>query len=234
MPYQISREGQLYGPYTLEDLRRYIESGNILPTDFAKSEEMTDWIPVSQILSSASPGASTPISTPIVAAQAYATTPSYFPVAATGYPDPPNLHWALVLLFGFFTCGLFFVVWDLVQALWAKKVEPQTKAVLYFSIYAIFWILYFLSYMGSALPAASRGETPRIAPLAALCWLVMFVFVIVYRFAMKATLERHFNGPEPIGLRLNGIMTFFFGCLYFQYHLTRINQFKQASRYRGY
>jgi hypothetical protein len=29
-------------------------------------------------------------------------------------------------------------------------------------------------------------------------------------------------------------MTFFFGGLYFQYHLSRINQIKLAARYRGY
>ena len=50
MPYQISRGGQMYGPYTLEDLQRYVASGNVLPTDMAKSEEMADWAPVSQIL----------------------------------------------------------------------------------------------------------------------------------------------------------------------------------------
>ncbi len=41
MHYQISRNGQMYGPYTLEDLQRYLASGNILPTDMAKTEAMT-------------------------------------------------------------------------------------------------------------------------------------------------------------------------------------------------
>ena len=42
MTYQVSRNGQLYGPYTLEDLQRYVASGNILPTDMAKSEDMME------------------------------------------------------------------------------------------------------------------------------------------------------------------------------------------------
>ena len=50
MTYQVSRNGQMYGPYTLDDLRRYVASGNILLTDMAKSEEMPDWLPVAQIL----------------------------------------------------------------------------------------------------------------------------------------------------------------------------------------
>ncbi len=239
MPYQISRDGQLYGPYTLEDLQRYVASGNVLLTDLAKSEEMGSWVPVSQILSSAPAPAAAytePAAeyTPSVAPQPYAATPAYVaPTGAAVYPDPPNLHWALVLLFGFFTCGLFFVIWDLVQALWAKRVEPTTKALLYFIIYAVFWVLYFITYVATMAPQMMHNQTPTISPITALCWLGLVIFVIIFRFTMKATLERHFNGPEPIGLRLNGVMTFFFGCLYFQYHLSRINQIKRGY-YRGY
>lgn len=246
MPYQISRDGQLYGPYTLEDLQRYVASGNVLLTDLAKSEEMTDWVPVSQILSPGSgpaagyaapaPGYTAPAAgyTPPVAPQPFAAAPAYgAPAGAAVYPDPPNLNWALVLLFGFFSCGVFFVIWDLVQALWAKRVEPTTKALLYFIIYAIFWVLYFISYATTMAPQMMHNQTPTIPPIIALCWLGLVVFVIIYRFTMKATLERHFNGPEPIGLRLSGVMTFFFGCLYFQYHLSRINQIKRGY-YRGY
>ena len=40
MHYQITRNGQNYGPYTLEDLQRYLASGNVLPTDLCKSDEM--------------------------------------------------------------------------------------------------------------------------------------------------------------------------------------------------
>ncbi len=46
-----------------------------------------------------------------------------------------------------------------------------------------------------------------------------------------SSLEEHFNGPEPVGLRLNGVMVFFFGGVYFQYHLNRINAIKQAARF---
>ena len=53
MTYQVSRNGQMYGPYTLEDLQRYVASGNVLLTDMAKSEEMPDWLPVAQILGTA-------------------------------------------------------------------------------------------------------------------------------------------------------------------------------------
>jgi hypothetical protein len=48
---------------------------------------------------------------------------------------------------------------------------------------------------------------------------------------MSASLEEHFNGPEPIGLRLNPLLVFLFGGIYFQYQFNRINALKQAARY---
>ena len=55
MLYHISRNGQNYGPYTLEDLNRYVASGNVLLTDLAKSDDRPDWVPVSQVLGVATP-----------------------------------------------------------------------------------------------------------------------------------------------------------------------------------
>ena len=68
-------------------------------------------------------------------------------------------------------------------------------------------------------------------------WIGIFVIaltlVILARFDMRRSMEEHFNGPEPIGLSLSGVMTFFFGSLYFQYHFTRINELKRLARFRG-
>ena len=50
---------------------------------------------------------------------------------------------------------------------------------------------------------------------------------------MRNTLERHFNTTDPVGLRLSGVMTFFFGGIYFQYHLNRIHDIKRAMSYRA-
>ena len=56
---------------------------------------------------------------------------------------------------------------------------------------------------------------------------------LIARFTMRADLEEHFNGPEPLGLRLSAVMTFFFGGIYFQYKLNEINEIKQTLRYRN-
>jgi hypothetical protein len=238
MPYHISREGQTYGPYTFEDLQRYVATGNVLLTDLAKSDDSPDWIPVAQILNP-SAGAAAPVD----AAASGIGTPPYVPAATpygqpaayatSPYPDPPNLHWGLVLLIGICTCGIFFVIWDLVQALWVKRVQPQTKALAYFIGYAVLSVLNVGGSMGTSA-AIMQGGHPHTSPLSALISIATLVLLIVYRFAMRNSLEQHFNGPEPVGLRLGPIMTFFFGGLYFQYHFNRINEMKQAMRYRGY
>jgi len=223
MQYQVSRNGQMYGPYTLEDLQRYVASGHVLYTDMAKSEDMPEWLPVSQILG-VSPAYAVP---PPNAYPPSAGSPTGIP-----YPDPPNLHWGLVLLFSILTCGLFAVAWDFVQVLWVKKVQPDAKAMTYFIAFAILWLLNLGKSAGS-IGIAMHGGARHASPLAGLISLASFVFLIVFRFSMRNSLERHFNGPEPLGLRLGGIMTFFFGGLYFQYHFNRLNEMKEALRYRS-
>jgi len=50
MNYFIKRELNEYGPYSLADLQKYVASGNILLTDLCRSEGLTDWVPVSQVI----------------------------------------------------------------------------------------------------------------------------------------------------------------------------------------
>ena len=273
MHFQVSRNGQTYGPYTLEDLQRYVTSGNVLPTDLAKSEDMPDWLPVSQILGSpaATPSAFSPAiasgdasqaplpaafpSTPAApanpayptpyapgpyAAAPYSPAQSPAALAASRYPDPPNLHWGLVLLISIVTNQLFLVIWEFVQAAWLKKVQPDATALSkYITAYALaFGGIIVLIISGGVIAATGQsGNTPvagiLVSLLGTICMLAGFVMLIIARFSERASLEQHFNGPEPIGLRLSGAMTFFFGAIYFQYHLNRINELKLAARMGG-
>jgi hypothetical protein len=222
MTYQVSRNGQMYGPYTLEDLQRYVSAGNILPTDMAKSEDMSDWLPVAQILGTAGPAA---IPTP-----AYAAPSTYPQPSGVAYPDPPNLHWGLELLLGFFTCGLFVVVWNLIIAAWANRIQPASKALMFY-IAATVLIVLNLGSSWTVFIAISHHAHPHHSVLGNLIGLAAWVVRLIARFTLRDTLEQHFNGPEPLGLRLNPVMTFFFGGIYFQYKLNEINQIKQALRY---
>jgi hypothetical protein len=226
MLYHVSRNGQNYGPYTLEDLQRYVAAGNVLATDMAKSDEMPDWIPVSQVLGASMPAAPAP------GAVYGAPVPAYA-AAASQYPDPPNLHWALVLLIGCFTCGLFLIIWIFVQAAWMRKVDPRSKALTYFIVAMAIYVVMIVAEV--AMMASAGNGTPSTG-LTALCGLLSIVYFVVYLvaiFTMRTNMEEHFNGPEPIGLSLSGVMTFFFNVLYFQYHFTRINELKRAARAGG-
>jgi hypothetical protein len=59
--------------------------------------------------------------------------------------------------------------------------------------------------------------------------IIAFSLVIVALFQMKSDLEDYYNTEEPIHLQLNGVMTFFFGTLYFQHHFSRISQWKKTG-----
>jgi hypothetical protein len=52
---------------------------------------------------------------------------------------------------------------------------------------------------------------------------------ITASFSMKNSMEEHYNTAEPIGLDLNGVMTFFFNVYYFQYHFTQINETRKRQ-----
>src|SRR5690349_15788707 len=127
MKYYIQRQLNEYGPYTLADLQRYVAQGSILLTDLARSEGMTEWTPLSQVIGNI------PVPMPGPAAgTVYGGAPAYgavagSPQAAGAFPVPPNFHWALVLLLGFFTCFLFWSVWVIVEAVWIRKIKPQSS-----------------------------------------------------------------------------------------------------------
>jgi GYF domain 2 len=233
MTYQVSRNGQIYGPYTLEDLQRYVTSGNVLPTDLAKSEGMTDWLPVAQILSQtlgqvpAQPSAAIGTYAP-----AYAAPPAgYSATSVNQYQDPPNLNWGLELLLGFLTCGLFVVVWNLIIAAWAKRVQPASNAFMFYIIATVLIVMNLGGSWGVMISLAHhQHHQPNV--LSGLLSIASWVIRLIARFSLRDTLEQHFNGPEPLGLRLSAVMTFFFGGLYIQYQLNRINDIKAGLRYQ--
>jgi hypothetical protein len=221
LTYKIARDGQEFGPYSLADVQRYVGTGNILLTDFALAEGATEWIPVAQVVGTI--------------AVAPARVPAAYGAAAMPqFPDPPNLHWALVLLIGMLTCGFFVLAWDVVQAIWIKKVQPETKAFFYVLIFLGLEVVNVALAMWKGFMIGMHHMDSSVFTLVSrismLVGIACFVLLIVYRFVMKSSLERHFNTADPVGLSLSGVMTFFFGGLYFQYHLTRINEIKRAYR----
>ena len=71
MQVHIDRNGERYGPYSIEDINAYLANGTLLPTDLAWQDGMTDWLPVSQIPGVVIPGGS--VATPIPTSQPVST-----------------------------------------------------------------------------------------------------------------------------------------------------------------
>jgi len=227
MLYHVTRNGQTYGPYTLEDLQKYVASGNVLPTDMAKSDDMAEAVSVAQLLGMAAPAmGAAPLAT-------YAVASGEYPQTAALYPDPPNLHWALVLVIGLFTCGIFTFIWMFVQAAWVRKVNPNSKAIFYYIAAFVFDVIAIVAQLTMIFAGRNGSSTGTLSAVHFVCLLAYIVLFLAAIFTMRSDLEEHFNGPEPIGLSLSGVMTFFFSVLYFQYHMTRINELKRLARYRG-
>jgi GYF domain 2 len=239
MKYKIQRGINEYGPYTLADLQRYVAQGNILLTDLARSEGMTEWVPVSQIIGDI-PAAPPPAAPTAAAGTVYSGAPAtgaisagvaygvaQVPAVPIAGPVPPDLHWALVLLIGFF-CGLFNLVWLFIEAGFVKKIRPQSN-------HLALIITGLAIQFGSIAAANSGSHEPPEGPMILLGVLVGVgvlggaVVHIIGNFKMRSAMVEYYNTVEPINLRLSGVMTFFFPIFYFQYHFSRIAAWKRTG-----
>ena len=235
MKYYIRRDLNEYGPYTLADLQRYLAQGNISLSDLTRSEGMNEWVPVSQVIGNIPPPSSAPAypapgaeGVPPLSGAApntgsvYGGTPVYSPAAQAFIP--PDLHWALVLLIGVFTCGIFFWVWFIVEAAFVKKIRPQSAALL------VAIVALICSVAGSFLRFSFiMARQFGYSPIGSAVGLVTIVLVEVAAFSMKNDLEQYYNSVEPINLRLNPVLVFFFAVFYFQHHFSRISRWKKTG-----
>jgi hypothetical protein len=254
MKYYIRRNTTEYGPYTLADVQRYVAQGNIVLTDLARGEGMTDWVPVAQVLGSmpASPPPAQPASAVAGAAPAQpvmqpapmqpaAMQPVYpqpgapyavAPAQVVPGPIPTDFHWALVLVIGLF-CNLFTYVWLFIEAGFVRKIRPQS-GFLGFLIAGIACLYggIFVLYVGIfAAAAGGSNDSAMVIPavLFGVVELAALVFYFLGVFRMRDAIQEYYNTVEPINLRLSGVMTFFFAVYYFQYHFSRIAQWKKTG-----
>jgi hypothetical protein len=208
MEYFVKRDDQRFGPYSLSDLQRYLQSGNLVAGDLAQSEGMIDWVPLSQVLgnipSIALSGGGVAIAT--------AAEPQLVPL-------PPNLHWSIVLILGVLTRQLFNLVWALVQGNWARQLAGDNKPLVLVAMYPagmVAGILTMVLYRG----AATLGGLFIIAGA---------IVYLVGMFSIKAAMEEYYSSTENIGLQLSGVMTFFFSTVYIQYQINSIARWKKTG-----
>jgi len=232
MKYYIKREVNEYGPYTLADLQRYLAQGNIALTDLTRSEGLTDWVPVSQVIGNI------PIPVPVPAGVSspgagYGGTSAYGVAAApamTAGPTPPDFHWALVLLINFL-CNWFGVIWLFVEAGFIRKIVPTSKGI-------VLLALTFVGLIAGGIILAVAGENRQgvAAVVTGFGLLVLLGGIVLYFvavFSMRSDLEDYYNTSENINLRLTGVgsalLTVFFAPYYFQWHFSRIAKWKKTG-----
>jgi hypothetical protein len=154
------------------------------------------------------------------------------PAAAGGGPVPPAMHWAVVLILAWITGGIVGIVWAFKQAKFVKKIDPSSRAVLTLTLCllaALAQIVLLFAAMGAAYSGSASGASAS-AGIAMLLNLVVFILSLVTFFGMRSSIVRYYNTAEPINLRLSGVMTFFFNVLYFQYHFSRIAEWKKTGQ----
>lgn len=211
MNYTIKRGEQTWGPYTLAEVQQYVASGNIAQDDLAQSEGMTDWAPVSQVVGN--------VAVPVALSGA-AVAPVQEVLTV---PLPPNLHWAILLVLELVTRNFFSFIWAFVQANWARKLDPNSKALILVAMYPAGILA------GIAAIAFGVGYGSSVAPLGVLFIVAGTIAYIVGMFSIRAAMESYYNSTENIGLALSGVMTFFFGTIYLQYKINEIAKGKKAA-----
>lgn len=167
---------------------------------------------------------------------------------------PPDLHWVLVFLLGMVTFGIFSWIWMFRESAFVKRINPASKAtvflVLILAISVVVMACYgAISYVAvrnsiaqstaetsdvsdADIPASSTADVALIgvaSMVAGIGGLASFILYLVAVFSMRRSIINYYNSVEPLGLRLGGIMTFFFSYLYFQYHFSRIAAWKKTS-----
>lgn len=210
MQYFVKRGEQKYGPYSLSDLQKYVQSGNIALDDVTQSEGMADWVPVSQVLGNI------PATAVTSGGAAAAPAPERELV-----PLPPNWHWSIILILGIITRQLFNLIWALLQANWARKLSGDNKPMVLVAMYPAGMIA------GILMMVLFRGDS--LAGLGGLFIIAGAIVYLVGVFSIRAAMEEYYNSTENIGLQLGGVMTFFFSTIYIQYHINKIAKWKKTG-----
>jgi uncharacterized protein DUF4339 len=228
--YWLARDGNKYGPYGVEDLRRMTAEGTASSSDLLWTEGMSAWQPLFQVVPSL--GASTPPPPPPPPGRVPPARPGmqYSTAGSPGLAPltPPSLHWALVLLLGAITLGIFTWIWCIVQANFVKKLDSKSGPVVLMVFAAIGGVGYLILYF-AALGTDNADTKGGLLLISFVLEVATGIFLLVAIFKMRRSLINYYNQVEPINLRLSGVMTFFFSIYYFQHHFTRIAKWKQTG-----
>jgi preprotein translocase subunit SecY len=156
--------------------------------------------------------------------------PSAPPVVRAA-PDPPRLHWGWVLVLSTITFGVFGSVWMIVQANWVRRVRGRSRALPWAIVYAsvlpvLFLFAIVIGVLGSLLHLQNVQEIVAMA----VNWARIAMLLL---YILSAYLLGNELNEDPIDIPLSNIMIFFFGPVYFQYHLHDYEVTDAVHQFRG-
>jgi len=142
------------------------------------------------------------------------------PGAVATAAKPPSLHWGIVLVLDVVTLGLFGLVWGFVEAAFARKTDPDSKALIYLAVSAV---LYAGDFM-----LAFQGE-----PSARLVGLAGGISFLIAMYSIRDSIDLYYTQVHGIRQGLNGILVFFLGPIYLQYHLCKLAEMQRFAQLRS-
>jgi hypothetical protein len=213
--YLVRRGEQEFGPYTLAELQQYVQSGNVLLDDLTKNEAMTDWGKVSSVLGT--------VPLPSFAGRTEAIVEEIPPQTVE---LPWNLHWVVLLILVAITRQLFNFIWVFVLANWARKLTGNNKPLVLVAMYPAAFLAAAFAGGLSVVLGAGQAAVQGIAGVLVLAGVVAYLMGI---FSIRSAMEEYYNSTENIGLVLSGVLTFFFGSIYLQYHVNRLARWKKSG-----
>jgi hypothetical protein len=132
------------------------------------------------------------------------------------------LHWAIVLLLGAATLGIFLDIWLIVQAVWVRRLEGSGRA-LWLCVAGI-----VLSILGEIVNALQAPSTVTAVVLVASLATGLFA-----AFAVRDSLAFYIARVTGRPVSLSGTMTIFFGSIYLQYHMNRVRALQEEPLTAG-
>jgi hypothetical protein len=159
MKIHISRDGHAYGPYTVEEVRHYLETGHLIPQDLAWHEGLREWTSLESMIGGgrgiAAPDAAGPLAEPPREAE-----------VAYHHVSPLKFTLLSICSLGLYALFWFFKNWKFVRRRDASNIRPFWRAV-----FSPLWC--YALCMDVA--GGGGGFTPRSALAVALSYFVLSV-----------------------------------------------------------
>jgi hypothetical protein len=143
----------------------------------------------------------------------------YHDAVKNGYafPSPPRLHWAVLLVLLASAEALVFWLFP----------EPYRNFAVF--VVAAAWPTYLCFWVRKIDHRASSLYWAIASLVTGFGFLFSWLLYVVVIFELREELLDHYNRREPVGIRLNWILTMLFSFVYFQYALNKISGEKQTS-----